>query len=445
VPEFITGNDARYAHEVIETICAEVGPGLPGSAQECERAAILKGKLESHLGTGNVAVEEFTVAPDALVSAYPISALFMLLAVLLTISIPRLGGASAWVAAVAALAFSVLSPLAFLFQFVLNREIADAILPKKRSANVVGCLRRPGDGNVKRVLILSGHHDSAPSNVWFGLLHEVKRLLAGSGATDRAREATWYRRMGYVFYGLSTIWSLGFVATLALSIVQLAEVVAGDAAVGRFGTPGWVLLAFPIAPSLAFSAFFTRRGKNGGIVPGAADNLSASAVTVAMSRFLAQNPSHIPPDTEIRFISFGSEEAGVRGSRRYVARHVDELKRMGARVLNFETIAQSELIILTGEQSGAVRVSPEMVQSVVTAAKRCGIPHRVEAPWLGAGGDAAPFAQADFHALTVIGMNMPEDMIAFYHQKWDRPEVVSIDGLQNALKLALEWIRCSGE
>jgi len=55
--------------------------------------------------------------------------------------------------------------------------------------------------------------------------------------------------------------------------------------------------------------------------PGAADNLSACALAVALCGFLLRNPSYIPVDTEIRFISFGSEEAGLRGSRRYVERH----------------------------------------------------------------------------------------------------------------------------
>ena len=82
-------------------------------------------------------------------------------------------------------------------------------------------------------------------------------------------------------------------------------------------------------------------------MPGAADNLSASAVAVALCRFLVDNPSQIPEDTEIRFISFGSEEAGLRGSRRYVARHLDELKRLDARVLNYEIVAYPVISILT--------------------------------------------------------------------------------------------------
>ena len=263
------------------------------------------------------------------------SALFMLLAALLNMAMGRFTGPAAWVTAVAALAFSILSPLAFIFQFVLNYELVDPFLAKKQSVNVIGTLRKPGTKNVKRLLILSGHHDSAPANTWFGLLHDVKRLLLRSGHPDRGREEAWFRRLGYVFYFLAATWFIGFIAMLAMSIIQLAGVIAGNADVVRLGTLGRVMLAYPIVPSIVFAMFFTRRGKDGGIVPGAADNLSASALTVAMCRFLVTNPSYIPDDTEIRFISFGSEEAGLRGSRRYVERHLDELKRLDAQAAQF--------------------------------------------------------------------------------------------------------------
>ncbi len=124
------------------------------------------------------------------------------------------------------------------------------------------------------------------------------------------------------------------------------------------GTIGWIVLVFPIIPAMVYALFLTRGKKNGGIVPGAADNLSACGVVVAMSRYLAQNPSDIPADTEVCFITFGSEEVGLRGSRRYVARHLDELRRMDVRVLNYEIIAYPEISILEREVNGTVKCSP---------------------------------------------------------------------------------------
>jgi hypothetical protein len=42
-------------------------------------------------------------------------------------------------------------------------------------------------------------------------------------------------------------------------------------------------------------------------------------------------------------------------------------------------------------------------------------------------------------------MKMPHQMLAFYHQKWDRPEVLTVEPLLNVLKLTLEWVRGGGE
>jgi aminopeptidase YwaD len=233
---------------------------------------------------------------------------------------------------------------------------------------------------------------------------------------------------------------------LGMSLIQLVGLIIGNAGVVHIGTLGWVMLAYPILPSVIFALFFNMGRKNGGTVPGAVDNLSACALAVVLCRFLVKKPAYIPPDTEIRFISFGSEEAGVRGARRYVERHLDELKRLDARVLNIEMVAHPEIAILTTDVNGTVKNSPEMVESVVAAALRARVPFRVQsASFGGPGCDGAPFSQAGLKALTLLPFKMPQQMVAFYHQKWDSPEILTIEPLLNVLKLALEWVRCGGE
>ncbi|MGD8586079.1 MAG: M28 family peptidase [Chloroflexota bacterium] len=265
----ISEDDARYAYHIVRTICSEVGPGLPGSPQERKRAAIIGNELASHLGAENVAIEEFSLAPDAFLGSLPISALFMLLAAL---------------------------------------------------------------SNISRIRFLG-----------YGSLITLPTLI------------------------------LAFIVMLVMSAIQLAGAIAGNAGAVRLGTVSWVLLIFPIVPAIIFATFFNMGRKDGGTVPGAADNLSASALAVAMCRFLVKNPSYIPDNTEIRFISFGCEEAGLRGSRRYVERHLEELKRLDARLLNYETVAYPEISILTSDVNGAVRNSPEMVKCVAAAAERAGV------------------------------------------------------------------------
>jgi hypothetical protein len=263
-------------------------------------------------------------------------------------------GVSPWLTSIAALAFSIISPLLLIIEFILGFELIDPLFKKKQSVNVVGTLRKPGTKNVRRLLILSGHHDSAPEN-------------------------TWLRFLGYGFFFLSATFFIGLITLVAMCIIQLTGLIIGNADIVRIGTLGWALLIYPIVPSITYLLFSTRGRKNGGIVPGAADDLSASALAVAMCRFMVKNPSYIPDGTEIRFVSFGGEEAGLRGSRRYVERHLDELKRLDTRLLNFETVAHPEIGILTSDASGSVEHAPEMVQSAVAAAERAGVPYHTPA------------------------------------------------------------------
>ncbi|MEJ2710549.1 MAG: M28 family peptidase [Anaerolineales bacterium] len=164
-----------------------------------------------------------------------------------------------------------------------------------------------------------------------------------------------------------------------------------------------------------------------------------------MCRFLVNNPSYIPADTEMRFVSFGSEEAGYRGSRRYVARHLEELKRLRARLLNIETVAHSEMTILTSDVNGTVKNSPEMVKSVIAAAERARVPYKVQSATLGVGNDSGPFSRAGLEATTLFACKFPQQMVAFYHQKWDRPEILTLEPLLNVLKLTFEWVCNDGE
>lgn len=415
-PGSIASAGASYALQIVERICAEIGPGVPGSAQERARAEVIRKELAAHLGAGNVAVEEFTVAPNACLGSVPISAVLVLVAAVLNVWAGHLTGAAAWALGIGAVVVAMAAIALYVVVFVLGGELLDPLFGKKASVNVIGTLRAPGIREPKRLLVLSGHHDSGFENLWFSVL-------------------------GYGFLVAAATAYLGFLVLLVMCVIQLVGMVAGHAGAVQFGTLGWGLLAYPIVPAVLFGLFFTGGRRDGGTVPGAADNLAASAVVVAMARFLARNPAYVPADTEIRFISFGSEEAGLRGSRRYVERHLDELNRLDARVLNLETIADPEIGILTSDVAGTVKYSPAMVSSVVAAAERAGVPYKVKAAFLGVATDGSSFAKAGIAATTLLPFKVPRQLVAFYHQKSDRPDVLSMDALANVLKLALEWIR----
>ena len=82
---------------------------------------------------------------------------------------------------------------------------------------MIGKLRHPGDTAMKRQLIISGHHDSAPEN-------------------------TWLRSSVLVFLSFGNLFYRG--TTFVMSLIQLIGLIFGARA-GCLGTLGWFLLVFP--------------------------------------------------------------------------------------------------------------------------------------------------------------------------------------------------------
>jgi Zn-dependent M28 family amino/carboxypeptidase len=144
-------------------------------------------------------------------------------------------------------------------------------------------------------------------------------------------------------------------------------------------------------------------------------------------------------------VSFGGEEAGLRGSRRYVKRHLDELKSLDVRLLNIEMVAHPDITILSSDMNGTLKHAHEMVRSAVLAAQRAGVPYKVQPGTLGTGTDAAPFSQAGLQATTLMPFKIPQQMVAFYHQREDTPDKLAEEPLLNVLKLAFEWVCAGGE
>jgi hypothetical protein len=162
---------------------------------------------------------------------------------------------------------------------------------------------------------------------------------------------------------------------------------------------------------------------------------------VARCRFLVKNPSFIPSDTEIRFISLGGEEAGCRGSRCYVKRYPDDLKRLDSRLLNIETVANAEIVILTPDVNGPVKNSPEIVKSVVATTESAGVPFKLSPATLGTINDSGPFNKVDRKAATLLAFKPVQQPETIFHQKRDNPDIFKMEPIFNILGLTPEWIK----
>ena len=100
-------------------------------------------------------------------------------------------------------------------------------------------------------------------------------------------------------------------------------------------------------------------------------------------------------------------------------------------------------LVLCGPPGPSAEELAAWAQGGIAAAVRAGVPFKVQSATLGTGSDAGPFSRAGLQATTLLGFKV-QQMVAFYHQKWDSPEVLTTEPLSNVLKLTLEWIRNGG-
>jgi hypothetical protein len=422
----IEKTDLEYACEFIKRICVDIGPGSPCSRQERARAAAVKTEFEKV--TDEVREEPFTCAPDAFLQWFQFaSALGVVSAVCFHLGL--LPYAPLFFTTLG-LGLAVFIFLILIFEFILAWEFIDGIYPKKASENIAGIIKpksasksvlapdpaRRGKQGPKRILIFGGHHDTA---LQFTYLRYLKN--------------------GYfVAEGILIIGVLVFAAGLLLRWLSLAFGWPWEWLVTVLRWYTWIVL--PVSVFIGFT--FTERDKNGGSVPGAIDNLSAVSILLMIGRVLARHPEWQPADTEIRLLSFGSEEAGARGSRAYVRAHEAELKAADAVFINFESLYDPEIEIFTGDRNGTIRNSPDIVGALVQAAVDEQAPFRVSPfPFAGGGTDAMPFREKGIRAGCLFGMRVPSQMVRFYHQPSDNYDMVNPAALENALRIAVAYIR----
>ena len=412
IVDYIEDTDLDYAFEFIKQVCLDVGPGAPCTVQERARAEAVK--TEMNQVVDYVKLEHFSCAPKAFLKWFKFACVLAVVATaffylgLLPVN-PLL-----FTAIGVGIEFFIF--LILVFEFILSREFIDFLYVRKPSQNVVGVIKPKFGQTTRRVLIFGGHHDTA---LQFNYLRYLKFgyyiaeviLIVGTLVLN----AGVFLRLISIIFSLQWDWVNTIVMWLS-----------------------WTLL--PISVFIGFS--FTERGNNGGSVPGALDNLSAVAIMLCIGRVLKRFPELHPPDTEIRLISFGSEEAGVRGSRAYVRAHEKELKELDATFINFETIYDPEIVIFKGDRNGTILNSKEVVKQLAEAAQSAQVPYKVnDFPFAGGGTDVTPFREKGIKAACLFGMKIPSQMMQFYHQIWDNFDRVNKTALKNALRIAVEYIR----
>jgi len=418
----ISKDDSNYMYEIIQSIIDECGPRMPCSPQEAQSAEIIKKELE--LVCDDVVLEPFSCNPRAFLGYIKVDVGLVFLSFISFFLIPlNLFNYWGYVMSFLSFGLALIAILILWNEFFNYREFIDPLFKTRNSQNVIGKIYPKGE--VKKVLIFSGHHDSA---LQFNLLTHLK---------------IGYPIVIFLGLGIMILWLFTSIIVVLLILINLFFYELFFL---------FVLILFLIGiPALIGLFFFVSFGEKANKVPGAVDNLSAVAIVLALGKILKKNKEIVPNNTEIRLISFGCEEAGLRGAFRYVDKHFDELKRLDAECINMDGIhSKNNVSIIDFEPSTRTKHSEIVVEKINNAANSSQI--KVKASSLGGsstlekvigqvtgGTDATAFSKAGIKAANISAMDLKQ-MLGFYHQPTDTVDKIEKGSLENVLQICISYI-----
>ncbi len=394
----------------ISGVCEKIGPRMSTSENERRAAEDLRKRLDRYCD--RVDVEEFSCAPGALLGHIKLIVFLYIIGVALCFVkfswvVPVVGGA---------LSASVL--VIFYLELFRLHEVVDALFPTRRSQNVVGRIG-PEGGGARRLIIFSGHLDSAYE---FPLVHAHKTLLLVLIVNTLA--CTIYTAVVGVLKGVALALGWWLVQPLAFGGgVSLLDLLLIYSIVGAVSG---VVVAFGL----------TSKRES----PGASDNLSGVATTLALARSFDRHPGSVPDDTALWFVGFGCEEC-MRGSKRFVAAHREAFARDFDDVIliNIDGVGAGDLYIVAEEKMYTSRHSDEVCALLEDAASAAGVDASKKILTLG-GTDAAFFSKAGIKASSIVCIGK-SGLPPYWHTLDDVPEYVDEKHLEWTVAICREALQ----
>ena len=383
---------ANFAAWTIKKVCKEVGPRPSGSEAE------LKGEEMMAKQTGKAAdtvtTESFTIANKAFFGWTKIDAVLLFVsAIALLFKMP-----------VVSLVLTLVATICLMGEFLFYKEFLDPFFKKQVSYNTI--LTRKPAGEVKRRIIFAGHADS--SFEW-RYTH-----LIGPG-------------MMYFVFIYAAI-GLGY--NLIFSIVSLVQGNLIAPSVDAIAWYGWAGLAF--IPAFILLFFFIDYNT---CVDGANDNLTGCMVGAAVLKFMDDNNVRFENTEVVAFFS-GSEEAGLRGTKDYAKRHLQELKDVETVFVALDTFKDyDDMFIYNRDMSGLTKHDDRACKLLKKAAQNAGIDMKYSVIFAGAS-DAAAMTQAGIPSVSLAAMNPGPPR--YYHTRRDKADIIDLKTIEKGIEIALE-------
>jgi hypothetical protein len=386
----------NYMYNFIKKVVDEVGPRVPCSEEEKKAGRMLAAELKPVCD--RVDVEKFKCSPYAFLGFLPAAVLLYLIALPLY-----------WYYPPAAMAVSVIGSCMLFFEFVRYKEFLDFLFPKREGENVLGIIKPKGE--IKQRVIVGGHLDSAYEfNLWYILKNAAIPVMI--------------------------VGILAVVLMLGGSIAKTVAFYMGSTGAPAFRIIGIICVALSPFVSL-FIVFHSYKA-----VPGAMDDMSGVAVTAALGKYLAdakKDGSFFPKNTEVVLYGVSSEEAGLRGSKRYVAKHLKEMKKTPTYAIMVDGVCdENYLTVIEREVCTGAKCSPELVKIALDAAAARNMKMLKKMVPLGAS-DASAFAAAGIPATCLLCQNV-DKLVFNYHTRHDIIDHIRPESLTYTLQIVIDML-----
>jgi hypothetical protein len=375
------------------------GPRLAGSQACLDAAATIRADFAKFCD--EVHTEDFVAHPGAflgfikiLVSGYVAGV------VLLWVNLPLF----AWCAQFAAVIIT-------LFEYILYWHFVDWLYPAVTGRNVWGAIEPTGA--VQRVVLLSGHHDSA----------QRFNFYEGGGPYQQREK----RAFGLFF----------------LMLAMITGIVVARYRSGELCEPGFARgAALYVAAVFTLCFYFVRPlwgFLNDEGCPRAGDNLVSTMMFAEVGNYFGE---HRLEHTRVIVLSFDAEECGLRGSRAFWQQHMHEFRRTPTFLLNSDCpYYQDELKFLTRDINLTVGLDTELAQECADVAASLGFSAKICPIAFFAGAtDAGEAARAGIRCTSMLSLpftNAARPTV--YHTIDDVVSSIEPKAIAQAIAVALRW------
>ena len=294
--------------------------------------------------------------------------------------------------------------------FELNyREFVDFLFSRKQGENIIGVIQPKSEVNQR--VVVSAHLDSAYEfNLFYYLKNAAIPILA--------------------------IAILGLVITFGGSLVKTIAYGSGTDNAQVFTVIGIIMVVLsPIVGLLLF--FHTYKP-----VSGAMDNTAGIAVVAGLGKYLNEvksNDDWLPEKTEVILLATSAEEAGLRGAKRYVSKHLKEIKETLTYRLFLDCIYDEKFLTVAKREifTGATH-DHDMVKLAQEVAAIHSWPIAAKAIPIGAT-DASAFSLRGISSICLLCQDISR-LVPNYHTRNDTYEHIRPESLSVSLQLVIDMI-----